>query len=98
MYGFRIVGPILLGMGRVPAWKFLVFNFIGACIWAPLIAGLGYLFGNIIETLLEDLKNVELWAFGAVLLVGVASFLVHHIRGRRHRQAETQPTSGMRPR
>ena len=98
MYGFRIVGPILLGMGRVPAWKFLVFNFIGACIWAPLIAGLGYLFGNIIEMLLADLKNFELWAFGAVLLAGVASFLVHHVRGRRHRDPETHPTSGVHPR
>src|SRR5215510_12241553 len=28
MYGFRIVGPILLGMGRVPSWKFIVYNFI----------------------------------------------------------------------
>src|ERR1700752_2319869 len=27
MYGFRIVGPILLGMGRVPAWKFVLYNF-----------------------------------------------------------------------
>jgi membrane protein DedA with SNARE-associated domain len=80
MYGFRIVGPVLLGMGRVPAWKFLVYNFIGAALWAPLIAGLGYLFGNVLETVLEDLKNVELWAFGAVIAVGAISFLVHHMR------------------
>ena len=82
MYGFRIVGPVLLGMGRVPAWKFLVFNFIGAAIWAPLIAGLGYIFGNIIETLLADLKNFELWAFGAVIAIGVGSSVVHHWRSR----------------
>lgn len=83
MYGFRIVGPVLLGMGRVPAWKFMLYNFIGACIWAPLIAGLGYLFGNIIETLIADLKNFELWAFGGLLLIGLLSFLVHHVRSRR---------------
>ena len=83
MYGFRIVGPVLLGMGRVPAWKFMVFNFIGAAIWAPLIAGLGYLFGNVIEALLDDLREVELLAFAALLLIGLASFLVHHVRTRR---------------
>jgi membrane protein DedA with SNARE-associated domain len=88
MYGFRIVGPILLGMGRVPAWKFLVFNFIGAAIWAPLIAGLGYLFGNIIEALLDDLKNFELWAFAAVIVVGVGSFVVHHWRNRKQKSLE----------
>src|SRR4051812_28413214 len=80
MYGFRIVGPILLGMGRVPAWKFMVYNFIGAAIWAPLIAGLGYLFGNVVEALLEDLKSVELWAFAVLLLFGVGMFLFHHFR------------------
>jgi membrane protein DedA with SNARE-associated domain len=90
MYGFRIVGPVLLGMGRVPAWKFVVFNFIGAAIWAPLIAGLGYLFGNVIEALLDDLRDVELLAFGALVLIGLASFLVHHIRTRRVEAANTR--------
>ena len=90
MYGFRIVGPVLLGMGRVPAWKFVVFNFIGAAIWAPLIAGLGYLFGNVIEALLDDLRDVELLAFGALVLIGLASFLVHHIRTRRIEAANTR--------
>jgi membrane protein DedA with SNARE-associated domain len=80
MYGFRIVGPILLGMGRVPAWKFLVYNFIGAAIWAPLIAGLGYLFGNMLEAVLEDLKNVELWAFAAIAIIGLGSVLLHRSR------------------
>ena len=90
MYGFRIVGPVLLGMGRVAAWKFVVFNFIGAAIWAPLIAGLGYLFGNVIEALLDDLRDVELLAFGALVLIGLASFLVHHIRTRRIEAANTR--------
>jgi len=82
MYGFRIVGPVLLGMGRVPAWKFLVYNFIGAAIWAPLIAGLGYLFGNVVEALLDDLHSVEIWAFGALIAIGLCSVAVHHWRGR----------------
>jgi membrane protein DedA with SNARE-associated domain len=82
MYGFRIVGPVLLGMGRVPAWKFLVYNFIGAAIWAPLIAGLGYLFGNVVETLLDDLHNVEIWAFAAIVIVGLGSVLLHKSRSR----------------
>jgi len=82
MYGFRIVGPILLGMGRVPAWKFMVFNFIGAAIWAPLIAGLGYLFGSALESVLHDLKSVELWAFAALAAASLAGYAVHRIRTR----------------
>ena len=82
MYGFRILGPVMLGMGRVPAWKFMVFNFIGAAIWAPLIAGIGFLFGNILESVLHDLKRVEVYAFAAVLLVGCVLFAIHWYRAR----------------
>ena len=76
MYGFRIIGPILLGMGRVPAWKFMVYNFVGATIWAPLIAGLGFLFGGMLEAVLHDLKRYELWGFLALLVIAFAAMLL----------------------
>jgi membrane protein DedA with SNARE-associated domain len=69
MYGFRIMGPILLGMGRVSAGKFVAYNLVGAAIWAPLIAGLGFLFGTAIEAILHHLKNIELWAAIVLLLI-----------------------------
>ena len=80
MYGFRIIGPILLGMGRVPAWKFMVFNFIGAAIWAPLIAGIGYLFGEVVESVLHDVKKIELWLFAAIIVIGITGFAIAHRR------------------
>ncbi len=43
MYGFRIIGPVLLGMGRVSHTTFALYNALGALLWAPLIAGLGLL-------------------------------------------------------
>jgi membrane protein DedA with SNARE-associated domain len=90
MYGFRIVGPILLGMGRCARWKFIVFNFIGASIWAPLIATFGYLFGGILESVLHDLKRFELWAFAAVFALGVTLF-VYHLRRERKLDAADEP-------
>ena len=92
MYGFRIVGPILLGMGRVPAWKFMLYNFIGAALWAPLIAGIGYFFGGAIKAALGHLKRYELWVFGAVLLVGVGFALYHHFREEKLDQEEAPAT------
>ena len=83
MYGLRIMGPILLGMGRVPAWKFLVYNFIGAAIWAPLIAGIGYFFGSVLESVLQDLKHVEMWGFAIVLAIGVAGAIIHRMRANK---------------
>ncbi|HYC35043.1 MAG TPA: DedA family protein [Usitatibacter sp.] len=83
MYGFRILGPIMLGMGRVPAWKFVVYNFIGAAIWAPLIAGIGYKFGEVVESVLGNVKRFEMWLFVAIVVIGSSIFLFHHLRGRR---------------
>jgi membrane protein DedA with SNARE-associated domain len=90
MYGFRIAGPILLGMGRVPAWKFMVFNFIGAAIWAPLVAGVGYLFGEALHAVLSDMKRFEIWGFLALFLVGLGAFALHRWRERREERS-TQP-------
>ena len=90
MYGFRIAGPIMLGMGRVSAWKFVIYNFIGAAIWAPLIAGLGYLFGSALESVLSDIKRYEMWAALAVVVIGASAFAIHFFRARRR---DTPPTA-----
>lgn len=91
MYGFRIVGPIMLGMGRVDSWKFVLYNFIGAAIWAPLIAGLGYLFGSALEAVIHDLKRFELWAALALLSIGLVVFVVQHLRREHEDEADTTP-------
>lgn len=92
MYGFRILGPVMLGMGRVPAWKFMLYNFIGAALWAPLIAGIGYLFGSALESMLGNLKRVELWVFAALVAIGLGFGLLHLVRARR-RPTPTPPVA-----
>jgi membrane protein DedA with SNARE-associated domain len=76
------VGPILLGMGRVPVWKFMLYNFIGAALWAPIVAGIGYTFGGVVKGALGHLKRYEIYVFGAVLVVGVSFALYHYFRER----------------
>ena len=75
MYGFRIVGPILLGMGRCAPWKFAFYNAIGAALWAPLVAAIGYAFGSAMEAALHDFKRLELWGV-AVLVAGAVVLLI----------------------
>jgi membrane protein DedA with SNARE-associated domain len=58
----------------------MLYNFIGAAIWAPLIAGIGYFFGSVLKTALGHLKRYELWIFGAVLLAGILFAIYHHFR------------------
>ncbi len=82
MYGLRIVGPIALGMGTVSAGKFFIFNLLGAFVWAILIAGAGFLFGQTLELVLHDIKQYELWGLGAIVLISGALWLAYRSRRR----------------
>jgi membrane protein DedA with SNARE-associated domain len=72
LYGLRTVGPIAFGMSAVLAWRFMLFNALGAIIWAVGIGGAGYLFGQAIELWLDNLKRVEEVLILAILFGGLA--------------------------
>ena len=72
MYGLRIIGPIVIGACEIPLWRFAVFNMLGAAIWAPLVGGLGYLFGDALGLLNIDLKQVEGLVLGLIVAVAAA--------------------------
>jgi membrane protein DedA with SNARE-associated domain len=85
-YGLRIAGPVAIGMTTLAPWRFMFFNAVGALIWAPLIAGVGYLFGHAMERLLGDMRRYE--ELGLVVLVLVAALLIGagHLAQRRRRR------------
>ena len=80
MYGFRIVGPLAFGMGRVSATKFTALNFVGACVWVILVTGSGIVFGQGLELLLADDRRYELVGFGALAVIGSVLWVVHRLR------------------
>lgn len=83
MYGLRIAGPISIGMSDVTAWRFVLFNLLGAAIWSILIAGAGYLFGQPLQWLFTDIKQYEKMALLLVLVVAVVFGSVRWLRLRR---------------
>lgn len=83
LYGLRTVGPIAIGMSRVHWLRFALFNLIGAIVWAALLAGIGYALGEALAQLLGDLKRIEEWVFGTILVGGLMLFAWLHRRGRR---------------
>ncbi len=83
MYGLRVVGPIAIGMSGLPAWRFVLFNLLGAALWAPLVAGAGYLFGQTLQWLFADLKRYEEWVL-LTMIVGYLGFSAwRRLLGRR---------------
>ncbi len=82
MYGFRLVGPIVLGISRVSAAKVLVFNFFGPCIWAILVAGVGFVFGQGLELVLTGAKRYAMAGLGVIALIGMVLWVVFRFRRR----------------
>lgn len=77
IYGIRTAAPFAIGLSRVSALRFSVLNAISAAVWAALIAGAGYAFGQAMEALLADVKRYEVWVLVAViLLVGLARLIL----------------------
>jgi membrane protein DedA with SNARE-associated domain len=71
LYGLRTVGPAALGMSSVPGWRFMLFNALGAAIWATGIGGAGYLFGEALELFLADVQMIQETLLVAIAVIGL---------------------------
>jgi membrane protein DedA with SNARE-associated domain len=83
LYGLRIAGPFLFGMGRISPLRFVILNMAGAALWASVVATLGFLFGHVAEWVFGDLEHYSMGLFVGVLVLAVAIWLVHRYRSRR---------------
>jgi membrane protein DedA with SNARE-associated domain len=82
MYGLRLVGPVVIGMSDVPVWRFVVFNLIGAAIWAVAVSSAGYFFGHAIEWLIVDLERLEKAALVCAVVVVAALLILRQRRSK----------------
>lgn len=73
MYGFRIIGPVIIGASKMPVARFVSLNILGACIWSLVWVLLGYFCGHFIEHLLGAMdKKVS----GALVIIGAVAFVL----------------------
>jgi membrane protein DedA with SNARE-associated domain len=81
-WGLRIALPVAVGMSRVPWRQFLLFNLLFALLWAPLISGVGYVFGALLTRHVEGLRRVGHWGMLAAIMLALIDHLVAR---RQHR-------------
>lgn len=82
LYGLRIAGPIVIGSFGISPWRLALFNAIGALIWAPLVAGIGYMAGYALEAWIGRLKHVQIGLLMALLVAGGVVWLILQARRR----------------
>lgn len=83
IYGLRTVTPFMLGMSSVPFRQFFLLNAAGALAWAVAIGTAGYLFGEVLELVLEDVRRYEMVVIALLAVLGALVWLIRLIRGER---------------
>lgn len=80
----RTAVPTLAGAGRMPYASFLIYNLVGALLWAAGVPLAGYFLGQLIP----NLDHYILLIVGVVLVVSVIPVLLEVRRARRDAHQE----------
>jgi membrane protein DedA with SNARE-associated domain len=89
LYGLRIAGLLTLGMSKLPAFRFLCLDFIGAIIWALAVCAAGYGIGKLSDEIFggSGFTAEEISMIAVVLLCSFMLFM----RVRRRAPARPAP-------
>lgn len=88
--GLRQANGIVAGLARMPWWRFLVFNIIGAVAWVVLWVTVGYAAGNHIDAVYATVGRYEKYILAALAVV----VLVLTVRWLRQRRARRRVSTG----
>ncbi|MFL6574770.1 MAG: DedA family protein [Burkholderiales bacterium] len=83
LYGLRIVAPLVIGSCGIAPWRLALFDFLGAVLWAFVVAGLGYFAGQAVQYWLARL-DVSV-VLGLMALALAAGTLWNIVRARQRR-------------
>jgi len=82
LYGLRTITPIAVGLATIEPIRFILFNVVGAAIWATTIGGAGYYFGRVIESALGDIRKYEIAVMGSIIAIATLLWVIHRLRGK----------------
>lgn len=76
----RTFAPVVAGASKMKYRTFLLFNVIGAFLWAVCITYLGYLLGAQFERMGLEIDHILLPVIAVILLISIMPAIVHLIR------------------
>jgi membrane protein DedA with SNARE-associated domain len=74
-YGIRNITPIVIGMAKITPKKFSSLNVPAAMVWSIIVAGVGYVFADMLESAEGGLKYVKIAAL--ILVYFMASYFIY---------------------
>lgn len=88
VYGTRMVTMAFWGYHRLSFMKYAIVDFIACCMWAILLASLGYFFSKSTEMLIGRVRNLEIW-----LLISIITAIFIVILIQRHYRRKQKKTT-----
>lgn len=86
IYGVRSVSPFVIGMSGISPLRFMPLNLLAAFIWAVAVGLLGYVFGEVFQLYLAEIKQYEFYILGGIAAVGLLLWGRNLLRGRRRKR------------
>ncbi len=84
--GIRQYISLPAGLVRMNIFKFLLYTALGAGIWVTILALLGYVLGNNIDLLKDNLHMISYFLFAGILAIIVIYIIIHKYRNKRDNQ------------
>ncbi len=82
VYGVRNISPLIIGASGISSKKFFFINFFAAIIWAISIAGVGYVFANAIEEMVEHFDEYQRYFFIGLSVIILCTYLIIRLKKR----------------
>jgi membrane protein DedA with SNARE-associated domain len=83
LYGLRVTCAVIIGISRISIVKFLIYEAITCAIWAIVIGGLGYYFGQAIEAVLGRVEGIEKWGLAILVAVALGFWIYHQMKEKK---------------
>ena len=88
LYGLRITCAVIIGISRISALKFLLYEAVTCIVWGIVIGAAGYYFGRAVEDVLGRAAHVERWGLLILILAGLSMWLYHRWKERQENEED----------
>ncbi len=80
IWGTRVMSMLFWGSQQLPVHRFLLLDAPASTVWAVALVSLGWAGSQSAEAMLGEVRRVELWLLGAVIIVVVVAVLIRRFR------------------
>jgi membrane protein DedA with SNARE-associated domain len=74
IYGVKTLIPIVIGLAKYDAKKFIIFNFLATIVWAVVVGYVSFTLGEVLLTLNDEFKYYII-GFVVAVILGVSQFM-----------------------